>query len=48
MTSRLEKTIDIESNVSVPLYVDITDGAGTSAVVVHNNPAITTIDIWIE
>jgi hypothetical protein len=40
--------IGIESNASEPLYVALSNSAGTSAVVVHDDPAAATIDTWTE
>jgi len=40
--------IGIESNAAEPLYVAVSNGAGTPAVVVHEDPAAATIDAWIE
>ena len=40
--------IGIASNAAEPLYVALSNSAGTSAVVVHDNPAVATIDTWTE
>ena len=40
--------IGILSNDPEPLYVAISNSTGTPAVVVHDDPAATTIDIWTE
>jgi len=36
------------SNDAEPLYVALSDSAGTSAVVVHDHPGAATVDIWTE
>jgi len=40
--------IGIESNAAEPLYVAVSNSAGTPAVVVHEDPAAATIDAWTE
>jgi hypothetical protein len=40
--------IGIESNTAEPLYVALSNSAGTPAVVVHDDPAATTIDTWTQ
>ncbi|MHC4565911.1 MAG: LamG domain-containing protein, partial [Planctomycetota bacterium] len=40
--------IGILGNAAEPLYVSITDGAGTSAVVAHDDANAATIDVWTE
>ncbi|MGB2864077.1 MAG: hypothetical protein WBC05_12175, partial [Sedimentisphaerales bacterium] len=40
--------IGIESNAAEPLYVAVSNSAGTPAVVVHDDPSATTIDTWTE
>ena len=40
--------IGIFSNAAEPLYVAISNSAGTSAVVIHENPAAAQIDAWTE
>ena len=40
--------IGIASNDAEPLYVVVSNKTGTPAVIVHDNPAATTIDTWIE
>jgi hypothetical protein len=40
--------IGIVSNAPEPLYVALSNSAGTPAVVVHDNPAAANIDTWIE
>jgi hypothetical protein len=40
--------IGIESNAAEPLYVAVSNTAGTPAVVVHDDPAAATIDTWTE
>jgi hypothetical protein len=40
--------IGIESNDAEPLYVAVSNIAGQPAVVIHDDPAATTIDTWTE
>jgi hypothetical protein len=40
--------IGIESNTAEPLYVAVSNSAGTPAVVVHDDPAAATLDTWTE
>ena len=40
--------IGITSNAAEPLYVAVSNSAGTAAVVVHDDPAAATIDTWTE
>jgi hypothetical protein len=40
--------IGIESNDAEPLYVAVSNSAGTPAVVYHDDPAATHIDTWTE
>ena len=40
--------IGILSNEAEPLYVAVSNSTGNPAVVVHDNPAATTIDTWTE
>ena len=40
--------IGIESNAAEPLYVALSNSAGTPAVVIHDDPAAATIDIWTQ
>jgi len=40
--------IGIASNDAEPLYVAVSNSSGTPAVVVHDDPAASTIDIWTE
>jgi len=40
--------IGIASNAAEPLYVAVSNSAGTPAVVVHDDPAATNIDTWTE
>ena len=40
--------IGIASNAAEPMYVAISNSAGTPAVVVHDDPAAATIDTWTE
>jgi hypothetical protein len=40
--------IGILANSAEPLYVAVTDGSGTSAVVPHEDTAAATTDIWTE
>jgi hypothetical protein len=40
--------IGIASNATEPVYVALSNSAGTPAVVVHDDPAATNIDTWTE
>ena len=40
--------IGIASNVAEPLYVAVSNSAGSPAVVAHDDPAAATIDAWTE
>jgi hypothetical protein len=40
--------IGIASNAAEPLYVSVSNTAGTPAVVSHDDPAAATIDTWTE
>jgi hypothetical protein len=40
--------VGIDSNGAEPLYVAISNSTGTSAVVIHDNPAAANIDTWTE
>ena len=40
--------IGIASNAAEPLYVAVSNSAGTPVVVVHDDPAVATIDTWTE
>ena len=40
--------VGILSNAAEPLYVALSNSAGTPAVVIHDDPAAATIDIWTE
>jgi hypothetical protein len=40
--------IGITSNAAEPLYVAISNSAGASAVVVHDDPAASQIDTWTQ
>jgi hypothetical protein len=40
--------IGIESNDAEPLYVAVSNSAGTPVVVIHNDPAAAQIDTWTE
>jgi len=40
--------VGISSNAAEPLYVALSNSAGTSAVMVHDDPAAATIDTWTE
>ncbi|MGB2863713.1 MAG: hypothetical protein WBC05_10350, partial [Sedimentisphaerales bacterium] len=42
------RDIGIASNAAEPLYVAVSNSAGTPAVVVHDDPAAATIDTWTE
>jgi hypothetical protein len=44
----VNQDIGIVSNVPEPLYVALSNIAGASAVVVHDDPAAATIDTWTE
>ena len=44
----MNQDIGIESNDAEPLYVAVSNAAGTPAVVIHDNPAAAQIDIWTE
>jgi len=43
-----DQDIGIASNAAEPLYVAVSNSAGTPAVVVHDDPAAATIDTWTE
>jgi hypothetical protein len=47
-TQWTSQDIGIESNVAEPLYVAVSNSAGTPAVVVHDDPAAANIDTWTE
>jgi len=40
--------VGISSNDAEPLYVAVSNSTGTPAVVIHDDPAATTIDTWTE
>ncbi len=40
--------VGITSNAAEPLYVAVSNSAGAPAVVIHDDPAAATIDIWTE
>jgi len=40
--------IGISSNAAEPLYVAVSNAAGTPAVVIHDNPSASTTDTWTE
>jgi hypothetical protein len=40
--------IGIVSNAAEPLYVELSNANGTSAVVAHEDPSAATIDVWTE
>jgi hypothetical protein len=44
----VNQDIGITSNAAEPLYVAVSNSAGTPAVVVHDDPAAATIDTWTE
>jgi hypothetical protein len=44
----MDEDIGIESNDAEPLYVAISNNTGTPAVIVHDDPAATTIDTWTK
>jgi len=47
-TQWAHQDIGIASNAAEPLYVAISNSAGTPAVVIHDDPAATQIDTWTE
>jgi hypothetical protein len=47
-TQWANQDIGIASNASEPMYVAISNSAGTPAVVVHDDPAAATIDTWTQ
>jgi hypothetical protein len=44
----MNQDIGIESNDAEPLYVAVSNSTGTPVVVVHDDPAASTIDTWTE
>jgi hypothetical protein len=40
--------IGIASNAAEPMYVAVSNSAGTPAIVIHDDPAAATIDTWTE
>jgi len=44
----MSQDIGILSNDPEPLYVAVSNSAGTPAVIIHDDPAATTIDTWSE
>jgi hypothetical protein len=44
----LSQDIGIASNAAEPLYVAVSNSAGASAIVIHDDPAAATIDTWTE
>jgi hypothetical protein len=44
----IHQDVGILSNAPEPLYVAVSNSTGTSAIVVHDDPAATTIDTWTE
>jgi hypothetical protein len=44
----MNQDIGIESNDAEPLYMAVSNSTGTPAVVVHDDPAASTIDTWTE
>jgi hypothetical protein len=44
----MNQDIGILANAAEPMYVTVTDGAGTSAVVAHDDAAAATVDVWTE
>ncbi|MHC4206743.1 MAG: PA14 domain-containing protein, partial [Planctomycetota bacterium] len=44
----MNQDIGIPSNDAEPLYVAVSNGTGTPAVVIHDDPAATTIATWTE
>jgi hypothetical protein len=47
-TQWTNQDIGIESNAAEPLYVAVSNSAGSPAVVVHDDPAAANIDVWTE
>jgi hypothetical protein len=43
-----DQDIGILSNAAVPLYVAVSNSAGTPAIVVYDDPGASTIDTWTE
>ncbi len=48
VTQWANQDIGIESNVAEPLYVAVSNSAGSPAVVYHNDPGAANVDIWTE
>jgi hypothetical protein len=44
----VNQDIGIQSNDAEPLYVGVTDGVGTIAIITHNDPVAATINTWTE
>jgi len=44
----VNQDIGITSNAAEPMYVAVSNAAGAPAVVVHNDPAAATTDVWTE
>jgi hypothetical protein len=44
----MNQDIGIASNAAEPMYVAVSNAAGAPAVVVHNDPAAATTDVWTE
>ena len=44
----IAQDVGILSNIPEPMYVSVADGTGTPAVVYHDDPNATVIDIWTE
>ena len=47
-TQWTNQDVGIESNAAEPLYVAVSNSAGSPAVVVHDDPAAANIDVWTE
>jgi len=47
-TQWMHRDIGILANAAEPLYVAVTDGAGASAVVPHDDASAATMDVWTE
>jgi hypothetical protein len=44
----VSQDIGIQSNDEEPLYVAVSNNTGTPAVIIHDDPAVATIDTWTE
>jgi hypothetical protein len=43
-----DQDVGVESNAAEPLYITLSNSAGTSAVVINDDPAAANIDTWTE